>query len=161
MIHAEQFRKWIVRLPLKQGGIWSRAAEELLMGVAAHESHLGSYIEQLPDGPALGVYQMEPDTHDDIWVNFVRYRPDHIARLGGRQPRPERLVLDLRYATLMARVHFCRVPAQLPEPDDLDGMAEYWKTHWNTYRGAGTVEQFRDNYLELVGGPPHGSRSED
>jgi hypothetical protein len=40
---------------------YSHEAEDLLMMIAAHESHLGEYVKQV-QGPALGIYQMEPDT---------------------------------------------------------------------------------------------------
>jgi hypothetical protein len=40
-------------------------AIQLLMGTAAQESHLGTYLKQI-NGPALGVFQMEPNTEIDI-----------------------------------------------------------------------------------------------
>jgi hypothetical protein len=49
-----------------------QAAEELLLGTALQESGL-IYRRQLNNGPALGLFQMEPATHDDIWADFLTY----------------------------------------------------------------------------------------
>ena len=49
----------------------SQEAENLLMGTAAQESALGEYIRQLGNGPALGIFQMEPETFDDIVRNYL------------------------------------------------------------------------------------------
>ncbi|MGI9250700.1 MAG: hypothetical protein ACR2PR_05845, partial [Pseudohongiellaceae bacterium] len=135
----------------------SKPAVDLLLGTAAQESLLGTYVRQVGGGPALGIYQMEPATHDDIWQNFIEYQPGVQASLdealdgamayrGG--PSAERLVYDLRYATIMARLHYYRRPE--PLPDDLVGLAQYWKTHYNTELGAGTVSEYVHNARTLL-----------
>jgi hypothetical protein len=48
----------------------------------------------------------------------------------------------------MARVHYLRRPE--PIPTDLTGQAEYWKKWYNTYLGAGTVEEYIENYKKYV-----------
>ena len=39
------------------------------------------------------------------------------------------------YATAVARLIYWRVPRPLPAASDLDGLAAYWKTHYNTAAG--------------------------
>ena len=68
MLDIPQFRANIIRPVLLVIGGESRAAENLILGTALQESNL-RYLRQLGDGPARGVYQMEPATHDDIWDN--------------------------------------------------------------------------------------------
>ena len=70
-----QLRNLIRRVLIGIGG-YSEEAENLLMGTAAQESALGEYIRQLGNGPALGIFQMEPETFDDIVRNYLSYRPD-------------------------------------------------------------------------------------
>lgn len=53
---------------------------------------------------------------------------------------------NLRFATAMARIHYWRVPEPLPDADDIDGLARYWKQHYNAPLGHGTAEQFAENY---------------
>lgn len=150
-IQAEEFLNHIIKPTLALMGreFDSPAAAWLLLGTAAHESHLGQYLKQL-NGPALGVYQMEPTTFDDIWSNYIDYRSylEQIgtALCGDEIFNHECVVHNLRAATFMARIHYYRVPEPLPAPYDMDGLAAYWKQHYNTPAGRGTVGQFVNNF---------------
>lgn len=156
-IDADQLRHHVVRPTLKRLGLWSKSAENLLMGTAAQESLLGQYLHQLGGGPAKGIFQMEPATHDDIWANYLRYKPD-LAReirriagvLDGKNPPADLMVGNLYYAAAMARVHYLRRPEVLPAADNPVDLGEYWKEHYNTYLGRGTVQEFVHNYRRLV-----------
>jgi hypothetical protein len=46
---------------------------------------------------------------------------------------------NLAYAIVMARVHYLRVPSPLPDATDVPALAAYWKKHYNTHLGSGTV----------------------
>jgi len=151
-IDKRQLTDHVIVPVLKDYGLHSDAVVELLLGTAAVESRLGTYIAQL-GGPALGIYQMEPATHDDIWDNYIDHRSG--LRLAieyefGKAPSADRLVYDLRYATLMARLHYLRVRERLPESGDIDEQARYWKTYYNTINGAGSVTAFRKAYIDLI-----------
>jgi hypothetical protein len=39
---------------------------------AAQESQL-EYTRQIGGGPALGYFQMKPETHDGCWTNTINY----------------------------------------------------------------------------------------
>lgn len=65
-------------------------------------------------------------------------------------PLVEQLAWNWLYATVMARVFFWRFPDSLPEPGDIEGQATYWKRHWNTERGAGTVARFVLTYRRFA-----------
>jgi hypothetical protein len=145
---ADQLRKAIVRPALGLIGVTS--GENLVMGTAAQESQL-KYVKQLGSGPALGIYQMEPATYKDIWDNYLSYREELATKIldsidATMIPTAERLIWDFRFATIMCRVHYRRVAEPLPDENDIPGMAQYWKTHYNTELGAGTVEEFIHNY---------------
>jgi hypothetical protein len=50
----------------------------------------------------------------------------------------------------MARLHYRRVSE--PFPSTIKGLAYYWKDHYNTAKGKGTVEDFLkkwDKYVKL------------
>jgi len=155
VIDLHQFENLIVTPTLNQIELASPAAVELLVGTAIQESRI-TFVKQLGDGPALGVFQMEPATHDDIWENYLLHRPE-LAALVARATRypgigmSHDMVGNLWYATAMARVHYRRVPEPLPEPGDLEGMANYWKDHYNTHQGAGTVEEYIEHWHEAYG----------
>lgn len=149
MIAREQLRQHVIRPTLQHLRLWSEAAEALLLGTAAQESAGGRFLRQLSGGPAVGIYQMEPATHADIWRNFLAYHGDLARQV--RELRStvsphidpaQEMVGNLYYATAMARAHYLRVPEPLPDAADLSGMAAYWKAHYNTALGAGTQDQF-------------------
>jgi len=156
LIDPAQFRELIVRPVLQALKKWSVAAENLLLGTALQESGL-RYLKQIGGGPALGVYQMEPATHDDIWKNYIRQGRDELGNTiflatqahwnQNENVQSDMLIWNLAYATAMARVHYLRVPEPLPEAHNVMGMAEYWKAHFNTPRGAGTPEEYVANYV--------------
>lgn len=154
-MEASQLREYVIRPTLEYLGLWSPEAESLLLGTAAQESHMGHYLHQVR-GPAVGIYQMEPATHQDIWTHYLAGKPQLSSKVRSLAayrwhtsfiPAIE-MHGNLAYATAIARVFYLRKPDALPK--DLAGWAEYWKRHWNTHLGAGTEEQFIENYRRYV-----------
>lgn len=156
-ISCAQLRKHIIKPTLEALHPiipYSRAAENLLLGTAAQESHMGHYLKQIR-GPALGIYQMEPGTYGDIWKSFLSYHTKlaEVVRLfilphevGDRS----QLSGNLYLATAMARIHYFRVSEALPKANDATSQAAYWKKYYNTKRGRGTVLQFLENHRRYV-----------
>jgi len=146
-LNKEQFTDLIIDPILEALRLNSRAARELLLGTAIQESGL-KYLAQLGDGPAVGLFQMEPATHDDIWKNFLAYQPKFAERLIGTGVKKNAIAMagDLWYAAGMCRLHYYRVSAPLPEAGDLESQAAYWKKYYNTIQGAGTVEHYIRNW---------------
>ena len=159
MIDKTQLESLIVRVTTDIG-LCSEAATQLLLGTAAQESQMGTYLRQLGGGPALGIFQMEPATHDDIWGNYLAYHGELKKKVeryvswrsigGSCSDCAEELEWNLAYAVAMARVHYQRVPQPLPSPEDLAGLAGYWKSFYNTPAGKGTVGEFLENYRRYV-----------
>ena len=142
---AEQFARLVVRPALETLELWSPAAERLVLGTALTESNL-DYIEQLGGGPALGYFQMEPATADDIWKNYLWYRSELLWKVMVLSvsdiDRTAQLAGNAYFGAALCRVHYYRVPAALPAVDDSAGLADYWKRYYNTSKGAGTPEHF-------------------
>lgn len=139
----DDFLYEVIRPVLKRAKLWSLDAEWLLLRTAKAESGLDALIQR--GGPALGVYQIEPATHTDIWKNYLAYRPGKAARVLAHScavPQHRQLIWNLGYATLIARLVYLRSPLPLPYFADLHGQAEIWKAVYNTYLGAGTVGHF-------------------
>jgi hypothetical protein len=173
-IDPTQLRELIVRPALECINLWSPAAEDLVMGTAAVESHCGRYLKQVGGGPALGIFQMEPATHDDIWKNYLRHCVNLAGKVAGLSSEDEEslctamrrdaswapwrdyvpdageMVWNLAYAAAMARVHYRRSPEPLPAAGDVQGMARLWKKVYNTPAGAGTVEKFIRSWEDLL-----------
>ncbi len=129
----------------------AEAVRQLLLGTALQESGL-RHLRQLANrdgsrGPALGYFQMEPATHDDIWATFLAFRPPLAARVraaAGSAGRPgaEMLLHNHVYAAVMARLRYRRAPGALPAAGDVRAMGAYWKAHYNTALGKGRASEF-------------------
>jgi len=150
-MNSDQLRDLVIKPTLQYLGMYSHDAENLMAGTCAVESRMGEYIKQLGNGPALGIFQMEPATHDDIWDNYISYRrpiADKVKALMTPDDPHTQLITNLAYATAMARIHYWRQTGKIPS--DLEGQAKYWKDHYNTHLGAGTVEKYIDAYKKYA-----------
>lgn len=146
-IAVSDLRRYVIAPALQRLHLFSEDAMELLVATAAAESLGGRYLKQMKDGPACGIFQMEPATHTDIWENFLAYRPMLRSLIGRDAPdNHERLITDLTYAAMMCRIHYLRVPEPLPDKSDHQAMASYWKEHYNTRQGKGTEAEFIKHY---------------
>jgi len=153
MIDLADFREMVIRPALAHLDLSSPSAEALLMGTALAESGLEA-LRQYGGGPARGLFQMEPATHDDIFDHFLAYRPALRERLTAlaapTPPGAEQLAANLIYAAAMCRIHYRRVPAALSHVADAAAMARYWKDHYNTELGRGDPAHFEDLYVRHV-----------
>ena len=102
------------------------------------ESLGGKYIHQI-NGPACGVYQMEPATARDILDNYLAYKLDLAAEVRSlyisNLSLEDNLTMNFAWATAMCRIHYLRVKESIP--DTLEGRAAYWKKYYNTSKGKG------------------------
>lgn len=163
MIHADDLRTLIIRPALQHIGLWSQAAENLLVGTWFVESSIGgrTHLKQV-GGPAFGGFQIEPPTHQDTYQNFLRYPKQNALRDAVLSLVPPsgfdadgnvldtQLIGNLLYAAAIARIKYYRAPAALPSAGDLPALARYYKDHYNTAAGKATPMKFIDTY---PGGP--------
>jgi hypothetical protein len=158
-INPKQLRKLVIIPSLKYLNPvipYSIEAVDLLCMTAAHESLNGTYLKQIK-GPALGIYQMEPATHDDIWDNYLAHRKILSELVSGLDS--DELVYNLKYATVMARVHYWRVKEPLPKRKDtgpdsdyIYHLAKYAKRYYNTELGKATADDYFDAFVKLYEG---------
>ncbi len=165
-INPKQLINHVIRPTLAHLGLGSVSAELLIAGTIAQESG-GKYLKQLGNGPALGIVQMEPATYKDIWMNYLKYRSSlslKVSVLASKKdtkphfPNESELISNLSFAVAMCRVHYRRVTEPLPVIDDfasfagfVEALGKYWKQYYNTHQGAGTVQEFIDNFpMELM-----------
>jgi hypothetical protein len=155
MFNILQFRESIVKSTLNDLLLYSPEAEELLVFTCATESRGGSYIRQV-NGPALGIYQMEPETYNDIWQNYLKDKTNLCMILFsnfeiGFQPSPDRLIYDLRLSTAMARLFYSRIKEPLPSSKDIDSIWDYYKKYYNTPKGKAQKFEAIQKYHDFLG----------
>lgn len=117
-------------------------AVHLLLGTAAQESLFGTYMRQVR-GPAMGAFQIEPATFDWLKGKYKKTYPI-LSNVDVGD-----LEWDLALAIIFARLRYRAVPSALPI-DEVYALAAYWKQYYNTPLGAGTIEEFVNNYKRFV-----------
>ena len=145
------FKDSIIPNALSSINLNEENAVNLLAGTAAVESDLGKFIIQKNNGPARGIFQMEEDTYNDIWENFLKYRKglsSLILKGFKNKERPDYIQItnNMILSIHMARVHYLRNREPIPEKNDIEGLALYWKRNYNTIKGKGKVEDFIYKY---------------
>ena len=150
---AQQLHDHIIKPTLQyMGGNYdSKDARFLLLCTAAIESKCGYYIKQV-NGPALGIWQMEPLTHYDIWEEcdalhgelgqkVIKLRVEAFEE-GDTFDGCNSLLLSPAYACAMARLKYSMDKAPLPDRHDIKAVYDYYKRIYNTPAGASTYEKF-------------------
>lgn len=146
-----QFTDLVKRVITAQD-LYHDTALNLLLGTAAQESAFGTYLVQIGEGPALGVFQMEPTTEVDIWNNYLFYgrskKRKDIYRISGVRSANNNGAMEwnIAYGICMCRLHYRRIAEPFPAADDVEALGWYWDTHYNRNPLKGTVAQFVEAY---------------
>jgi len=121
-------------------GLHSDHCVELLAMICAHESLGGKYRKQI-GGPALGLFQIEPVTHNSVWDNSDSIRAR--AKRYGITEDVSKLESDDRYSIWVAR-HYLAMDKN-PLPKTPEAMAAYCKHYWNR-TGKATPEKYLSDW---------------
>ena len=158
MIDLAQWKSYVVLPSLailgainpKMSAPW---AINQLVGTTKESAGL-TYLYQVPSGPAIGPYQMEPDTYDDIWRNWLAFNQNYAALILKQQPRAGvgqagLMFTDMQHATIMARLCYWR--STLPAPANTPiALATYHKVVYNTSDGASVASEDVDYYQMAI-----------
>ena len=159
-MNPQQLHDLIIKPTLEYmgGNYYSKESAFLLLCTAAIESDCGYYIKQI-NGPALGIWQMEPATHDDIWKSCDSLKSNEFAVfifdmcLCGEIKHnvdftgESQLIQSPKYACAMARLKYSMDPNPLPKltgDNNADSRAffSYYKRVYNTELGASTFDKW-------------------
>ena len=104
---------------------------------------------------ARGFWQCEPWVAVSLCNDYLKYRESLMKKVADicyldwkyfTNPKEEDwrqiLTTNLTAGIVACRLHYWRVPK--PMPKTLDEQAEYWKRWYNTAKGAGTEEHFKE-----------------
>lgn len=126
-----------VQLPINEDVV------NMISEVACVESNCGDYIKQI-NGPACGIFQIEPNTAKDILNNFLAFRTQYknkvMSTYINSMSLEENLMYNLAFSVVMCRAFFLRISESIPST--VEKRAEYWKKYYNTVYGKGTVEDY-------------------
>ena len=116
-------------------------AKEMIIETAITETGLGQ-IEDKTVGAGMGLTQFDDKPFQDIRDRSIKLRPKILKELHIDISLVE--WDDLRYnqflALLFTRLHYWLKGD--PIPATIEERAKYWKLHYNTVQGKGTVEHY-------------------
>ena len=152
-IAACELSQHVIRPTLLYLGRHSIAAEALLLGAAASQSGLGSALD---DKHGHGLYRIGAQRHQKLWDQHLALDPDLASQVRGlasqhaflTAPHVE-LTVNLRYATAIAWMLIEAEHSELPDADDLLGMAQIWR---RVFKPHGRNKDFIAAWQRCIGG---------
>ena len=121
----------------------TKEARDLVYETAMAETGY-RHLEQMGDGPAVSFWQIEPATINDIWMNYILYRKPLVQKayeLGFIEDEMDFSVMtNIGVAIFFTRIYYRRKPGAIPKT--MEERAKYWKKHYNTEQGKGTIKHF-------------------
>ena len=107
------------------------------------------------DNIARGFFQCEPWVAVSLCNDYLKYRESIMKKVADicyldwkhfTNPTEgdwrEILTTNIKAMIIVCRLHYWRVPQSLPKT--LDDQAVYWKAFYNTSKGSGTVDHFKE-----------------
>jgi hypothetical protein len=83
----------------------------------------------------------------------VLHRPafkSFLAKYTTEQTIEEQLITNLAFQVIIARLVYFPKTQPLPPANDIRALGGYYKAHYNTPLGKGTVDKFVDDYARYV-----------
>ncbi len=156
MFNITQFRECIVAPVLQALNIRSKAFEELLVFTCAVESAGGTYVKQV-NGPALGIYQIEPGPLNELWTTYILRKPDIVNLFSlhfnvNRLPAPEDIISNLFLATATCVFYY---QWKKVNPNDFvdateEHLWEIYKQYYNTPAGKAEKDNAIKAYRKFI-----------
>ncbi len=153
-MELNDIRMLIIRPALQLTNLWSNAAENLVLGTGLIESNY-EYLKQI-NGPALGYWEIEPETHADVkkWLNSRINKPlaDRVlaACFMSVFPDDNALVWNFRYSCIMCRLVYTRKHEELPPGSDVLALANFYKQYYNTSKGKADIVNAIELFRKVV-----------
>lgn len=133
-IDAADLSLHVIQPTLKYLGMYSLAAEKLLLGTAAQESGFDPFYHV---NQGLGIYQISSEQHRDVWDTYLAFRPDLASKVRGLASQHQflqnpdlELKTNLAYSTGIAWIIYQQCEHQLPAADDAEGLSHFWQTNY-------------------------------
>ncbi|MCG2585965.1 PAAR domain-containing protein [Massilia sp. TS11] len=153
------------------------AMENLLLGTAIQESGFFTHRAQTTGGPGTGLFQIEPISAGDILKGLAKKSPevfgaivalgygDNITQSINKMDAKSQASFaaavkaslqdsDAFGAAIAGQLYTDRIARNnltVPQPSDVNGLAELWKRLYNTSSGRGTVAEYISKWNSVFG----------
>lgn len=122
-------------------------AIQAMIGLCCVETNLGRYPDAHPDKWGVGLTQFDQIGFDDVKARTRNKDKIKLKNEFGydlKELELADLADDPVLAICMARLKYKLIPSEIPA--DKLGQAKYWKRHYNTEAGKGTVEKYLEKW---------------
>lgn len=128
----------------------NRKAKELLLETACAETQLGTFPDRYaPEG--FGLCQFDTIGFYDVINRTSIHTKKHVAlrfKFDMDAITPQDIENDPLISFVLCRLKYRLIPDEIPA--DLEGRAHYWKKHYNTHAGKGTVEHYIESANRIL-----------
>jgi hypothetical protein len=107
-ITAEHLRDAVIRPTLEYLGVWSAEAERELIAAALRRNESSLFGKRTR---GLGMFQITPAQHRDLWDRYLAFRPDIASRVRGLAS--QRAFLTNPDSELQTNLSYCTAIAWL------------------------------------------------
>ena len=119
---------------------------KMICGIIAAETQFGTYPDRT-ESSGIGIMQFDPIAFEDVQLNTRQKYRDLVSK-------QFEIKMDLvnicclRYDVSLSVIYGILKLLRIPEllPDRLEWQAHYWKIHWNTSSGKGSIQHYIDSY---------------
>lgn len=162
----------IIKIVLNKINLYSDEAFNLVFFTGFHESKF-NYLMQHPSKIAKGYFQIEKETHNDLFINFLVFKKEIMKSLllltkyhfevkeleneelsnyvknfvkeKKYEDLNDELVYNLYYSIAVCRLLYYRQPFKIDSIKSFDDIAKVWKQYYNTKKGKGSEKEFLEN----------------
>ncbi len=107
-VDVEHLKERVIQPTLKYLGAWTPAREQFLLSAVIDAPELGLFS---PRNDGLGIFQITPRQHRDIWDNYLAFNPDLASRVRGLAS--QRAFLSDPDSELQTNLSYCTAIAWL------------------------------------------------
>ena len=133
-ISSHEFLQYVIQPTLRQLGVQSENAEQLLLATANFQSGLGQHLQQKN---GIGVYGISEEMHREVWDKYIAFDPDLASQIRGMASQHEfpkaphcELATNLSYATAIAWLIYQYHGVKIPDAQDTASLAKCWQLHF-------------------------------
>jgi hypothetical protein len=151
MLNLQQVKQLIRNVLNAIGFPGGETAVNLVFGTAIQESSL-IYLEQVPSGIAVSLFQIEEATYLDLINRMspsMRHKILAYCSLTDFPKDYKFLIGNLTLSIIMARMKYYLIPEALPA-NDPEALAEYHKKYYNTVKGRTDINRSTINFNMAV-----------
>lgn len=113
-------------------------------GDRGNGSDLGTWLHQEAGGPALGVFEEDPDQLADLEQLLTPPQKTALATVATPQALADQLGANLIAAAAVCRLHYWHATTEPLPGDTVTGLWGYYKQFYNSQLGAATMPEFID-----------------